>query len=224
LHWSAENKAKIKKTKFYSLTQEVVNICRDYEKHIERLADSDFAGRTVSLSQIVGEMPNKKPSYRELKKLALASVTFANEKKWRRFKVYDGNDEETWQIANEFYRGVTGNDLNGKTKPNKIDGFYHCSTTKKLAKYSDIDIKKMENQSWQSTFQLVPGRLYYARVFVGYDDLENPDEYTIHIKYVNLMETPENRATLQKYAKVSNDKSDGSKSDSTTSSAETSED
>jgi hypothetical protein len=38
------------------------------------------------------------------------------------------------------------------------------------------------------------------------------------------MDTPENNATLKKYAKVSNDKSDGSKSDSTTSSAETSED
>jgi hypothetical protein len=224
LHWSAENKAKIKKTKFYSLTQEVVDICLDYEKHIERLADSDFAGRTVSLSEIVGEMPNEEPSYREEKKLALASVTFANEKKWTRFKVYDGNDDETWQKANEFYRGVTGKDLNGRTKPDKIDRFYHCSTTKKLAKYSDIDIKKMENQSWQSTFQLVPGRLNYARVFVGYDDLENPDEYTIHIKYVNVIDTPENIATLDKYAKGSNDKSNSSKSDSTTSSAETSED
>ena len=225
LHWSAENKAKIKKTKFYSLTQEVVDICLDYEKHIERLADSDFAGRTVSLPEIVGEMPTEEPSYREEKKLALASVTFANEKKWRRFKVYDGNDDETWQIANEFYRVVTGKDLNGKTKPTKRDdGFYYCSTTKKVAKQSDIDIKKMENQSWQSTFQLLPKRLNYARVFVGYDDLENPDEYTIHIKYVNVMDTPENNATLKKYAKVSNDKSDGSKSDSTTSSAETSED
>jgi hypothetical protein len=82
----------------------------------------------------------------------------------------------------------------------------------------------MENQSWQSTFQLVPGRLNYARVFVGYDDLENPDEYTIHIKYVNVIDTPENIATLDKYAKGSNDKSNSSKSDSTTSSAETSED
>ena len=225
LHWSAENKAKIKKTKFYSLTQEVVDICLDYEKHIERLADSDFAGKVCSYKDILGELPNEEPSYREEKKLALASVTFANEKKWRRFKVYDGNDDETWQIANEFYRGVTGKDLNGKTKPTKMeDGFYYCSTTKKVAKQSDIDVKSMERQSWYSTFQLLPGRLNYARVFVGYDDLENPDEYTIHIKYVNLMETPENRATLQKYAKGSNYKSDGSKSDSTTSSAETSED
>jgi hypothetical protein len=225
LHWSAENKAKIKKTKFYSLTREVVDICLDYEKHIERLADSDFAGRIVCLSEIVGEMPNEEPSYREQKKLALASVTLANEKKWRRFKVYDGNDEETWRIANEFYRGVTGKDLNGKTKPSKMeDGFYYCSTTKKVAKQSDIDVKKMEKQSWHSTFQLLPGCLNYARVFVGYDDIENPDEYTIHIKYVNVMNTPENIATLLKYGKGRNDKSDGSKSDSTTSSAETSED
>jgi hypothetical protein len=225
LHWSAENKAKIKKTKFYSLTQEVVDICLDYEKHIERLADSDFAGRTVSLSEIVGEMPDEEPSYREKKKLALASVTFANEKKWRRFKVYDGNDDETWQIANEFYRVVTGKVLNGKTKPTKMeDGFYHCSTTKKVAKQSDIDVKSMEKQSWHSTFQLLPKRLNYARVFVGYENLDDRNEYTIHIKYVNLMDTPENNATLLKYGKVSNDKSDGSKSDSTTSSAETSED
>ena len=170
-------------------------------------------------------MPNEEPSYREEKKLALASVTFANEKKWRRFKVYDGNDDETWQIANEFYRVVTGKDLNGKTKPTKRDdGFYYCSTTKKVAKQSDIDVKKMEKQSWHSTFQLLPGCLNYARVFVGYDDIENPDEYTIHIKYVNVMNTPENIATLLKYGKGRNDKSDGSKSDSTTSSAETSED
>ena len=64
LHWSAENKAKIKKTKFYSLTQEVVDICLDYEKHIERLADSDFAGKVCSYKDILGELPNEEPSYR----------------------------------------------------------------------------------------------------------------------------------------------------------------
>jgi len=107
-----------------------------------------------------------------------------------------------WREADEFYRGIVGKLMNGKTKPSKMDdGFYHCSTTSQPSKQSDLHIKSMEKQSWHSTFQLVKDKFNYARVFVGYGDLDDPSEYTIYIKHVKVKNTSENRAVLLKHGK-----------------------
>jgi hypothetical protein len=64
-------------------------------------------------------------------------------------------------------------------------------------------IKRMATQSWWSTFQLLPDRLNYARIFVGYDSLEDPSEYTIYVKHAQLHDLDETREILSKYGKKS---------------------
>jgi hypothetical protein len=213
--WSAAGKEKIKKTNFHSLTKSVVDTCLQYEEHVERLS-TDFAGKSCTLREIDGLEPEE-PTKREKKREALGSVKLVSADTWKKFKVYDGNDEEMWAKTNEFYKSILGKDMKGKANPkNKKgeDGFYHCSTTKEVNKQRNDAIKNMASQSWWSTFQLLPNRTEYARVFVGYDNLEDNTEYTIYIKNVQLEKTDHTRAVLAEYGKKEGDSSSQEASDS----------
>jgi len=137
----------------------------------------------------------------------ILSVNLLNDNDmWEKFKVYNGNDDEMWNKAEEFYKENTRHKLAGKSKPKKNDvGFYKCSDTGKLGVKSKSEIDNLKNQSWYSTFQLVSRKLNYARVFVGYDDLTDNSEYTIYIKYANLEENEHNMNILQKWYKKNKD-------------------
>ena len=200
--WSEESKQNIKITKFHSLTKAVVDTCLHYEQHVEILSN-DFAGRSCTLREVDGLEPEE-PSERELKKIMMTSVKLTNEngKMWKKFKVYDGNDDSVWSQVNEFYSSICGKELKGVSKPRTDEGgFYKCSTTKHVEKQSNNNIKNMEKQSWWSTFQLLPQRFKYARVFVGYDNLDDNKDYTIYIKYACLEDTENTRIVLAKYGK-----------------------
>ena len=197
--WSPENRAKIKRTKFYSMTKYVADTCCEYEESVEKMC-TEYAGKTCSLNEIQGKEPEQ-PTEREIKKAALTSIKVNNEKLWRKFKVYDGNDEEIWNKVKEFYEIIMDKKLEGKSMP-KInnEGFYECSTTKHVEIQLINNIKKLEEQSWWSTFQLTQS-LNYARVFVGYESLIDSSEYTIFVKYVELEDSDKTREVLTKYGK-----------------------
>jgi hypothetical protein len=58
------------------------------------------------------------------------------------------------------------------------------------------------SQNWWSTFSsLYPNRTEYARVFVGYDNLEDNREYTIYIKAARLERSEHTLAVLAEYGK-----------------------
>jgi hypothetical protein len=205
-NWSEENKAKIKKTKIYSLTKHVIDTCIKYEEDVDHMS-SEFAGKTCSLREIQGLEPEELSAL-EQKKQELAALELNNAELWKKFKVYDGNDEEQWVKVNEFYKDKIGKDIPSRSRPKQKNPdteepspFYHCSTTKKIGIQLDAVIKGLSSQSWHSTFQLLPNKLNYARIFVGYDSLEDPTEYTIYIKYAQLQDTEETRAVLNRYGK-----------------------
>jgi hypothetical protein len=206
--WSQENKDRIKKTKIYSLTKSVIDTCIKYEENVEHMS-TEFAGKKCSLRETQGLEPEQS-SERELKTNALMSINLHNANElWKKFKVYDGNDEEQWTKVNALYRTVTDKNISSKSmpkkhmpkKPDEMTAFYHCSTTGNVGIQTDSTIKRMVNQSWWSTFQLLPGQLNYARIFVGYDSLEDPSEYTIYVKYARLHDIQETRDILNRYGK-----------------------
>ena len=194
----AQNKARIKKTKFHSLTREVYETCLQYEEFIEHC--NGFAGKKCTLKELDGHEPEP-PSAREEKKKALQSITPTNANLWKKFKVYDDNDDKIWEKVSDFYKNILGKELGGRSKPDKIDGFYQCSTTKHVDKQRNESVRNMSTQSWWSTFQLLPNRTSYARVFVGYDGMDDYTEYTIYIKYAVLPNTPETMNILATYGK-----------------------
>lgn len=221
--WSQAGKARIKKTRFHSMTKSVIEMCLKYEEYVTRLSD-DFAGKCPSLREIDGSEPEL-PTEREKRKEALDSIRPTN-KLWTQFKVYDGNDEEMWAKADQYYKNVLGKEMKGIANPrNKKDenGFYQCSTTTELKTQRNDTIKNLTSQSWHSTFSsLYPNRTDYARVFVGYDNLDDNTEYTIYIKAARLERTEHTLAVLAEYGKKKSPKvgggsgSDGSADDDST--------
>lgn len=199
MNWSPEAKSRIKKTKFHSLTSAVYDVCLKYEEFIEQ-CNNDFAGRICTLSELDGFAPPP-PTARELRKQELMSIKPTNSNLLKKFKVYDGNDIEMWDKVTDFYKSIRGKDLCGRSKPAMKDGFYQCSTTGHVAKQRNDGFRNMASHSWWSTFQLLPNRTDYARVFVGYDNLEDPTEYTIYIKYAVLPSTPDTIRILNEYGK-----------------------
>jgi hypothetical protein len=206
-NWSEENKGKIKKTKLYSLTKHVIDTCVKYEEEVEYMS-SEFAGKTCSLREIQGLEPEE-PSALEQRKNALASISLHNASDlWKKFKVYDGNDDEQWAKVEAFYNEKMGHDIPTRSRPKQKDPktdevslFYHCSTTGSVGIQMNATIKRMATQSWWSTFQLLPDRFNYARIFVGYDSLEDSSEYTIYVKHAQLHDVDETREILGKYGK-----------------------
>jgi hypothetical protein len=204
--WSPEGRKRIKTTKLYCLTKEILEDCLGYEEHVELLS-TDYAGKNVSLRKVLG-LGEFETSDRKKKEEDLLSIgptdpnTF-----WKKFKVYDGNDEEEWERVKVFYKKITGKELKGRSMPKRKNGFYECSATKRSKetgkKFLDVQtsrvIDAMKSQSWWSTFALTKGKLSYARVFVGHESRDDPSEYTIYVKYVQLANTEEVHAILEKY-------------------------
>ena len=200
MNWSPEARSKIKKTQFYSLTKFVFDTCLGYQESVERMS-TDFAGKTCSLREIHGLEPEE-PSVREMKKMDMKTITLINSATiWKKFKVYEGNDGEEWKKVEDFYESIKKKKLleKCKSRPKCIDGFYHCSGTGVVLKQPISKIIEMYKHSWDSTFALTSTSLSYIRIFVGYDNLDDPSEYTIFVKYAQLENTVENRSVLKKY-------------------------
>jgi hypothetical protein len=114
--------------------------------------------------------------------------------------VYDGNDEEEWEKARKFYKNIRDKNIVGKSMPKKNEeGFYLSSDSTGLGVQTINTFTILENEKWSNRFQLKKDCLKYARVFVGYDNLEDPTEYTIFIKFVELVDKPSTRDFLTKY-------------------------
>ena len=203
-HWTPENKSKIKTTQFHSLTRNVIDTCIEYEEHDDKICN-EFAGKTCTLNEIYGKEPEiRELTERELKTIAINSVSLINEGRiWKKFKVYDGNDDVTWKEAEKFYKEVhpKGKDFTVKTRPAKnANGFYECTDSgkkgvKHLSSFTGLKDK------WSNWMFLRKGVLSYVRAFVGYDDLNDPTEYTIFIKYAQLVDNENNHKFLNDYAK-----------------------
>lgn len=210
--WSDASRARIKKTKLYCLTEEIYESCLNYEKHVELLS-RDYAGKTCDLREVLG-LGKLEPNEREKKKEDLLSIgPSTTQKLWMKRKVYDGNDDEEWVRVKTFYRKITGTELKGRSMPKMKNGFYECSATKKSEEegkkfiyvHTRSEIEIMKEQSWWSTFALTKKKLSYARVFVGYENKDDPTEYTIFVKFVQLENTKKVHAILEKYGKQSSD-------------------
>ena len=166
---------------------------------------TEFAGRTCTIAEIRGEEPEE-PSERQLKHISINAVELDNpgKKLWRKFKVYDEEgctEEDVLPKVQNFYKSITGKELNGISMPKKNDhGFYQSSDSLGLGVKTTTVFTGFENEKWTNRFLLRKDSLNYARVFVGYDNLENNTEFTFFVKYALLKDIPENRQFLNKYA------------------------
>ena len=211
--WSQNNIIKIKKTKFISLSYSVINTCLEYEADVERIT-KEFSGKSISLREINGLEPEELTE-REMEKELFNEIEIKSGKICKKFKVYDGNDIEEWKKANNFYESILGKKIIGVSMPKINDeGFYLCSDSTGLGVHTINTFNILEKEKWSNRFKLKKDCLSYARVFVGYDNLEDPTEYTIFIKFVELIDKPTTRKFLSKYYGGESKSDNGSESKS----------
>ena len=209
--WTPENLTKIKTTEFHSLTMSVRDKCIQYEEHIEKIC-TEFVGKTCSLNEINGEEPEElSKSEQKNMDASLVRLTNPDGKIWKKFKVYDGNDEEQWERARQFYVDVRKAHPDSKFEGDKIPKmsmpkedkddtrFFKCTLSSKLERAALSAFAGFEKEKWTSRFALCEDQLSYARVFVGYDNLEDPTEYTILIKYAILEDNEDSRNFVNTY-------------------------
>ena len=201
--WNPESREKIKKTHIHSLKESFVETIIEYESCVDRMND-EFVGKSCSLREIKGLEPYQ-PTYSEERRQNLNKINIINKRLWKKFTVNDEDDEEEqWERANQFYEGIRGKRIIGNSMPKKDDGiYYHCAISGHTGVQLSSKLREIETskEKWDNRFQLVKEQLTYAHVFVGYERLDNPFEYTIFIKYVQLEDTPETREILSKYGK-----------------------
>lgn len=198
--WNPENKAKINKTKFIALTRKVYDICLDYETHIEKLYN--YEGKICSLNEVKGISPIELDD-ETIKKQDIKSIE--GKWGWKRFEINADDKEESdfeWERAMEFYKLKNGKKITNRSIPILENGFYKCSVTSTVRKYSVEEMEKtiIGNKKWDSYFQLIAGKYKYAsRLFIGYNDLNDNTKYTIYIKWACLQEDDNVTSILEKY-------------------------
>jgi hypothetical protein len=200
--WTPENQSRIKKTKLYCYTQDIIDRCLAQEAFVERLCSDDFCGQTVSKQEATGKEPIA-PSAREQKKRAAKLVVLENPKLWKKFTIHDEEDvEPVWKRAKEYYESFTGKELKGKSMPICMDGFYHTSisNTRGIRNIQEID-HIVDSHSWDSNLQLIYNKYKYARLYVGYENNTNPYSYTIYVKCVSMVVDENSTKYLTTYGK-----------------------
>jgi hypothetical protein len=79
------------------------------------------------------------------------------------------------------------------------DGFYISSLTKQRTVLSNAEIKRYkQTDKWNSLHDLCM-QTNYSRLFVGYDDTEDPGDYTIWMKQTTLEPSERVMQLLERY-------------------------
>jgi hypothetical protein len=111
----------------------------------------------------------------------------------KRITVDEGCDIVKLAEVKQIYMDFMGKELKGKAMSKKVDGFWQCSTTGKAMKHTDPSKMKKTIKSWKNTsnFSLSGNTVNYARVYVAYDDEDDPSEYTWFIRMMRIQKCPE---------------------------------
>ena len=194
ISWSPEKQAEIKKTKFLTDNIENYKICLNYEKQIDEI-NKKMIGSLRTLDEVIGNVKIKKYTVPLDKKINKISI-YKNYN-IKKFKVYDENDTEIWEKVEKFWLDFKGKNIPEKSKPKLNDfGFRTCSITGKPKVFELNELKyNLDKLKWYSNYQLCKGIYNYARLYIGYDSLENNSEYTIFIRWLTL----ENNKDVDKF-------------------------
>jgi DNA-binding LytR/AlgR family response regulator len=194
----------------YWTDHETFDRIKYHNKRVDYINTDDgckTASNAIKRAETLIEKTNKEKLDEQTKKEKLdkknifAKIKLTNQANiWKIFEVIGGNDIEVWEQVKEEYNRITNSIISCRSTPEKnADGFYECSTTKRIIVQNINDIRKLKSQKWSSLFQLVKNKYIYARLFVGYPDLTNPSIYTIYIKYVILIEDEDSKKYLEEY-------------------------
>ena len=207
INWNEHSVFKIKKTRFFSINDKTIQIAQEYEETIEKI--NSASGKSITFNDINGISENnncsKTDDIRNIKIQLfnnLKEVNIITE-----FKVYSNNEiteTEMWERVKRLYFKKKGKECLLKSIPTKRDGFYICGISKKKEIMNKTDIKNQietwcNPNNWDNNYILNNSRVY-VRIYVGYDNINNPTEYSIFVRHCVLNECDEVFNLLQQHA------------------------
>ena len=184
-----KNPKNIKKTKLYTNSKVCLESCLEYEKQVD-IIDSQMKGSVRSKEEVIGNVPVK---IKEIPKERLHSKLEPYAKVVvKSFPVSDGDDLEVYENMIRHWETFMGKKPVRKSIPEKVDDFYKCSTTGKPSVLENPGELKKMIKSWRfdSNYMLKSGKNKYARIYVAYDDKEDPSEYTWLIRMMEIEDCP----------------------------------
>jgi len=195
--WSEYNKQLIKCTNLWCSNQEVIDCCLNYENDVINAEKIGGSLRTIEeLTNNFANMGKRIPAIRKHDDIS----KYVEKYEIQEYPVYNKHLEDVmWNTVREQYKIFKGKYPSKKSIPSKNDdGWYtHVfSTTIKGIFTSDNIKSKLDNMSWHSNFQLVKNTFKYARIYVGYKNMEDQSSYTIFLRMTTLVENDEVRSHL----------------------------
>lgn len=186
INWTKSELKSKKSTRIYVSSQKIIDCCLKYEMQIDKITN-EMTGSLRTKSEVQGDVVIKE------KKLpadfAFDALIPHAKVVIKKVTVDDvDEEEENLEKVKKIYMNWMGKELRGKSMPKKNDeGFYICSTTGEKDSLTRDYLKKTLN-GWKQTsnFDIKEKRYRYARVYVGYEDLSDPSEYTWFIRMMEI--------------------------------------
>ncbi len=187
ISWDESSRTKIKKTQIFVTSQNIIDQCLDYEIQIDKITES-MTDSLRTKCEVQGDIKIKE------KKLPKESaydglIPYSNVE-IKKVTVDDEDEaEKGLEKVKKIYKEWTGKELKGKAMPTKNeDGFYECSTTGGKGVITDPKKMKKTLISLKPTSNFDPKqtKYNYARVYIAYEDEEDPSEYTWFIRKMKI--------------------------------------
>lgn len=185
-NWEDEYKKNIKETRIWCDNLDVIETCQNYEQDV--IKAEEMGGSLRSIDEVTDKF--KKPAKRvpESKKHDCISK-YVKLYDTKEYPVYDKSMEDNmWKVVKQQYINFKGIFMEKSIPYKNDDGFYQHSfstTDKGVYTYEHIK-KKLSSFSWHSNYQLIKNHTKYARIYVGYKDINNPNTYTIFLRTMEL--------------------------------------
>lgn len=195
---SWKNKEKIKKTKLFNKSQEVLKICLDYEKQIDKI-DEEMSDSLREQDEVSGNIKlktKKIPNEKKFEKLE----KFCNISRKKIIVDEDDNEEEKLNELKSEYKKWMNKEISNKVLPKKNNnGFYECSSTGKLKVHYNCTefCNNIKNWDKTSNFFLEPlkkNKFKFCRIYVVYDDKNDNKNY---MWYIRKLEIENNNESLE---------------------------
>ena len=178
-------------------------------KRIENYHDAvanieDLHEGLYNLNEVRGDVEIKKKKQKKTKKIEyLGEITDDMiDVEVESVKINKKNCENKWKQIEEDYKDFCEKALTGNSDP-RHDSHMEEGFIKNLSlgkdKSSKPSLKKdikntIDNLSWHSMFAIVSNKYKYAKLYVGYDSLDNNENYTVYMRLLTL----DNNETVNK--------------------------
>ena len=182
----------IQQTRLYVSNRAVLETCLNYEKQIE-LIENTMVGSVRIKDEVVGDV-NVKRSKKPIERKFDALEDFTNVPTLKCFYVDNGNETEQFAAMIKYCESWVGWSIDERSIPRKnAEGFYECAPSgDKCVHVNPTNMKnRCRTWKWYTNHKLTPTQFKYYRIYVAYDRIDDPSEYTWIVRLLEIKDSPD---------------------------------